>query len=322
VQKILSSLAVGGLVALTLVACSTPGGEESCVPTASGSHASAVKVSGSADAEPTVTLPPAFDASDTERLAVTEGDGATAEDGLVATVNYVVYNASTGDRIEATNYSSEGATPFLIDESQSFPGIYKALHCSSVGDRIVAVVPPVDLFGSQGLPNQDGSYAIGPTDTVVFVFDVKAVGPKPSAAPVELPTPVEWTEGVPAVDLGGDAPTVTLPDTDPPTELLLAVLEPGDGETVTDSSTVSVDYQGISWNTGEIFDQSYPRGEPSTFPVTGVIKGFAAAMVGQKVGATVVVGIPPQYAYGEGEINDQSLVGQTLVFLIQIRAVS
>ncbi|MEO9103806.1 MAG: FKBP-type peptidyl-prolyl cis-trans isomerase, partial [Terrimesophilobacter sp.] len=93
----------------------------------------------------------------------------------------------------------------------------------------------------------------------------------------------------------------------------------GDGALVTDSSTVTFDYQGTSWNTGKIFDQSYGKGAPFTSAVTQLVKGFTAAMVGHKVGATLLVAVPPAYGYGEGAINQQNLVGQTLVFLIQIR---
>ena len=120
------------------------------------------------------------------------------------------------------------------------------------------------------------------------------------------------------MNLGGTAPVVTLPKTDPSTELELKVITPGDGDVVTTNSTVTVDYQGISWETGKIFDQSYTRGEASTFPVGGVIPGFGAAMVGQKVGSTLLVTIPPKYAYGTDPAAHE-LGGQTLVFLIQIR---
>nr|WP_232842397.1 FKBP-type peptidyl-prolyl cis-trans isomerase [Terrimesophilobacter mesophilus] len=166
---------------------------------------------------------------------------------------------------------------------------------------------------------------IGPTDTLVFIFDVSGVGPAPSPSPAPsttpqpLPTPAAWETDVPKVDLGGDVPVVTLPKADAPTKLLLKVIKEGTGDVVTENSTVTFDYQGTSWNTGKIFDQSYTRGEPATFPVGQLVQGFTAAMVGQKVGATVLVSVPPVYGYGDGAINDQNLVGQTLVFLIQIR---
>jgi peptidylprolyl isomerase len=56
--------------------------------------------------------------------------------------------------------------------------------------------------------------------------------------------------------------------------------------------------------------------------VAGVIEGFAAAIVGQRVGSQVLVSIPPVYGYGEaGDGNTSPLAGQTLVFLIDIVSV-
>lgn len=320
VHKIISSVALAGMVAFTLVACSAPAAPD-CDVTPSGSASSKITVSGGADAEPTVTIPSPLDAKETQRTVVTAGDGDVVEPGMYVTTNFVLYNATTGDRIDGSkDFSSSGEFPFVVDKTRILAGIAKIVQCSTVGSRVLGIVPPADAFGEDG-PN----FGIGATDSLVFVFDIKKVEasePSSDPTPIELPTPVEWTENLPTVDLSGDVPVVTLPDVDIPTELELKVLEAGDGDPVTESSTVTFDYQGTSWNTGEIFDQSYTKGEPISYPVTQLVKGFTAAMVGQNVGATVLVTVPPQYGYGEGEINDQNLVGQTLVFLIQIRAVS
>lgn len=316
-HKIISSVAVAGMLALSLVACSTPAAPD-CEVTPSGDASSKITVTGAADAEPTVTIPSPLDTTETQRTVVTAGDGDVVEPGTYVTTNFVLYNATTGDRIDGSkDFSSSGEFPFVVDKARILSGIAKIVQCSTVGSRVVGIVPPADAFGADG-PN----FGIGATDSLVFVFDVKKVeASEPSAAPDELPSPVEWTENVPTVDLSAAVPLVTLPETAPPAELELLVITAGDGDVVTDTSTVTVDYQGTSWDTGEIFDQSYTRGEPSTFPATGVIKGFAAAMVGQKAGATVLVTIPPTYAYGT-DPNAHDLGGQTLVFLIQIRKVS
>jgi peptidylprolyl isomerase len=321
VHKLLPSLTVAGLLALSLAACSTPAAP-GCDATPSGDASSKVTVTGAADAEPTVTIPSPHDTKETQRTVVTEGDGEVVEPGMYVTTNFVLYNGATGEKIDGSkDFSSSGEFPFVVDDGRILSGIAKIVQCSTVGSRVVGVVPPADAFGADG-PN----FGIGATDSLVFVFDIKKVeASEPSAeptAPAELPTPSEWTENLPTVDLSADVPVVTLPDVEIPAGLELKVLEAGDGDPVTAASTVTFDYQGTSWNTGEIFDQSYTRGEPITYPVTQLVQGFTAAMVGQNVGATLLVTVPPQYGYGEGEINDQNLVGQTLVFLIQIRSVS
>jgi peptidylprolyl isomerase len=95
------------------------------------------------------------------------------------------------------------------------------------------------------------------------------------------------------------------------------VLTEGDGAVVGDGDSVTVDYLGMSWDTGEVFDESFSK-SPATFATTGVVPGFGAALVGQKVGSTVLVTIPPIYAYGT-DPNAAQLGGQTLVFLIDIK---
>jgi peptidylprolyl isomerase len=52
-----------------------------------------------------------------------------------------------------------------------------------------------------------------------------------------------------------------------------------------------------------------------------VVAGFQQALEGQTVGSQVLVVIPPAAGYGEGEINDQDLTGETLVFVIDILGV-
>src|SRR5690606_31584760 len=117
----------------------------------------------------------------------------------------------------------------------------------------------------------------------------------------------------PAVDLSGAVPVVTLPDAAPPSEFQLEVLEPGDGEVVPEGATVTVDYHGVSWDTGLVFDSSYLRGSQATFSTDGVIEGFRDALVGQPVGTTLVATMPPAMAYGPDPAGHQ-LGGQTLVF--------
>ena len=50
------------------------------------------------------------------------------------------------------------------------------------------------------------------------------------------------------------------------------------------------------------------------------MQGFTDAVVGETVGSQVIAVLPPSVAYGEGEINDADLTGQTLVFVIDILA--
>ncbi|HWG85778.1 MAG TPA: FKBP-type peptidyl-prolyl cis-trans isomerase [Deinococcales bacterium] len=72
----------------------------------------------------------------------------------------------------------------------------------------------------------------------------------------------------------------------------------GTGEEVAPSSTVTVHYYGRLAD-GTKFDSSCDGGEPATFPLTGVIRGWQEGMVGMKVGGQRRLIIPSALAYGE-----------------------
>jgi FKBP-type peptidyl-prolyl cis-trans isomerase len=77
-----------------------------------------------------------------------------------------------------------------------------------------------------------------------------------------------------------------------------------------------VHYLGTAWETGEVFDSSFERGAPAEFQVGGVVQGFKEALLGQTVGSTIIVTMPPALGYGGSE--GHALQTSTLVFYIQI----
>lgn len=125
------------------------------------------------------------------------------------------------------------------------------------------------------------------------------------------------------VEVSGEqdvAPEITVPDADPPTDLVVETLAEGDGDEVAAGDLLLADYAGVLWDTGEEFDSSWSRGEPAAFGigVDAVIDGWDAGLVGQRVGSRVLLTIPPEQAYGDqdtGTIPPDS----TLVFVVDIR---
>jgi len=282
-------------------------GERVCASAGEGTDK--VDVTGEFGSVPTVTVDAPLEVTETQRRVLIEGEGAPAAYGDTVRVDFTLYNGTTGEVATQTDYDAATAAEFLLNEAAFIPGLVKTIECSKPGARVVGVVPSSQAFGENGLAD----FNISAGDTVVFVVDVLEIVP-----PL---TPAAWTDGVPQVERDGDGvPTVTLPGGDAPTELLEAVLEEGDGETVVAGDSVTLDYQGTSWETGEVFDQSFGR-SPATFATTQVVEGFGAALVGQKVGSTVIVVIPPELAYGTDPQAHQ-LGGQTLVFLIDILGVN
>ncbi len=94
------------------------------------------------------------------------------------------------------------------------------------------------------------------------------------------------------------------------------VLTEGEGPKPTATQVVKTHYQGTLIN-GEVFDSSLERGEPATFPLSGVIKGWTEALQLMSVGSKYRLFIPPELAYGNqatGSISPQS----TLIFEVEL----
>jgi FKBP-type peptidyl-prolyl cis-trans isomerase FklB len=95
------------------------------------------------------------------------------------------------------------------------------------------------------------------------------------------------------------------------------VIKSGAGASPKAEDTVSVHYHGTLVD-GTVFDSSVERGEPATFPVGGVIKGWVEALQMMKVGDKWKLTIPSELAYGErspgGEIGPNS----TLIFEVEL----
>ena len=98
------------------------------------------------------------------------------------------------------------------------------------------------------------------------------------------------------------------------------VIEAGSGDKPLASSTVRTHYRGTLIN-GEEFDSSYSRGEPTEFPVNGVISGWTEALQLMPVGAKWKLFIPYQLAYGEQGAGGSIGPYQTLIFELELIAI-
>lgn len=274
--------------------------------TESGAASDALTVSGDFGAVPTVEFDAPLEVDTTQREVVVEGE--TVEVGTEVTAAYALYNGTTGELIESLGWAEgEAPTSFRADLTSLQEGFARTLACLGPGSRAVGVIPMSEGFGDQA-----SQVGLGEDDVLIFVVDVIS-----AVVPV---VPVAWTTDVPEVGGTDDAPTVTLPDAAPKTDLEIAVLKQGDGDVVGAADSVSVHYLGTAWETGEVFDQSYARGEPATFSVQGVVAGFRDALIGQKVGTRLLVTMPPSLGYGASEGHE--LQNSTLVFLIDIVAIA
>jgi len=95
------------------------------------------------------------------------------------------------------------------------------------------------------------------------------------------------------------------------------VLKEGKGESPKISDTVVTHYSGTLIN-GKVFDSSYKRNSPATFPVNGVIKGWTEALQLMGVGAKWQLFIPAELAYGERGAGQDIGPNQVLIFEIEL----
>lgn len=102
-----------------------------------------------------------------------------------------------------------------------------------------------------------------------------------------------------------------------PSGLQYEVIEQGKGKKPTINDTVTVDYEGKLID-GTIFDSSYQRGEPATFPVSQVIAGWQEAIPLMNVGSTWMLYIPPNLAYGKEGAGGVIGPNATLVFKVHL----
>ena len=105
-----------------------------------------------------------------------------------------------------------------------------------------------------------------------------------------------------------------------PSGLQYKILTPGTGPKPTASDSVVCNYRGTLIN-GTEFDSSYKRGQPATFPVNGVIKGWTEALQLMPVGSKWQLFVPPDLAYGERGAGADIGPDSTLIFEVELLSV-
>ncbi len=118
----------------------------------------------------------------------------------------------------------------------------------------------------------------------------------------------------------GQKPALTFPAQAASGELEVKVLSQGSGDVVEAGDDLTAHYLGQSWG-GGVFDNSYDRGGPATFPigVGAVIAGWDDGLVGKQVGSRVLLSIPAHLGYGDRGVPQAGIAGgATLVFVVDI----
>ncbi len=95
------------------------------------------------------------------------------------------------------------------------------------------------------------------------------------------------------------------------------IIEQGDGASPSASDNVTVHYKGTTID-GKVFDSSYDRGAPATFPLNRVIAGWTEGLQLMKEGAKYRFFIPSDLAYGERGAGRMIGPNSALIFEVEL----
>ena len=107
-----------------------------------------------------------------------------------------------------------------------------------------------------------------------------------------------------------------------PSGLQYKILTEGTGPKPSAADSVTCNYRGTLLD-GKEFDSSYTRGQPASFPVSGVIKGWTEALQLMPVGSKWQLFIPPDLGYGDRGADPRSGIGPgaTLIFEVELLSI-
>ncbi|MCD7101034.1 FKBP-type peptidyl-prolyl cis-trans isomerase [Pseudoclavibacter sp. 13-3] len=284
-----------GVIAVTMVGlagCSN--GSNGIDVTGDFGTAAAVSVSGDVDT------------SKVQTKTLIDGDGDTVGKDDNVELGLALY-----DPTNQKDLSPYNTTSGLTSWKQYFSSLPDQIDGKKIGTRLSITGSASDLLGAG---NASSYFGLDDSDPLAMVVDV--IGQVQTSDPELSDTFSD-----------ADFPTVTLDDSGNPTTTIttgispkttqVKVIKQGDGETVAEGNSVSFHYQLTKLRDGKQVESNYGGdAATSTADETGLIPGFVKALVGQKVGSTVVAVVPPSEAYGSSD--GAVMQHETLVFVLTI----
>ncbi|MBT2247615.1 FKBP-type peptidyl-prolyl cis-trans isomerase [Arthrobacter sp. BHU FT2] len=267
---------------------------------------------------PGLDFPKPLEVAEPTIKVVNEGSGDAVKANQIANISVLAVSGADGSTLEDT-FPNEPEPLELNDQLKTNSAvIYNAFVGAKIGSSIALAVP-----GQQSAPaaspspsagaTPSPSPAAGPTQLLIIKIlsatDVTPALDKPQGEtvtpPAGLPTVTE-KDGVPEINVEGAAA---------PTALVSQDLIKGTGATVKETDTLTVNYVGVNLVGGTKFDSSFDRGEPTSFALNQVIKGWTQGLTGKTVGSRVLLVIPKDLAYGDA---GQGEAKGDLVFVVDI----
>jgi peptidylprolyl isomerase len=305
-------------LALSLGACS--GGPAplfgGCTPHfESGVASEQIDAEGRFGTKPEVNFPTPLFADRTEVTKLEEGEGDPLYPSQTVDFQISAFYAESGDPLTASSYEDSEPVRRTITEGDDVLGL--ALQCAKVGSRYAIITTMDNVLTDDAIAQN----SLDPDVNVIAVLDVQRGFLGKANGADQLPA-----AGFPSVALAPDGqPGITPLNEDPPKDLKIQVLKRGGGQEVTEGDDVVVHFTGLAWGEDEPFQSTWDTGVPSTQRASvgsgteeGIIEGFAEAIIGERVGSQVVVIIPPEFGYTNGEAPPGVDAEATLIFVIDI----
>jgi peptidylprolyl isomerase len=183
---------------------------------------------------------------------------------------------------------------------------------------VVAMATMLVLSACGGSDDGSSASSSAPTEGTWSVSDCATLEAPSTGAPLPPDAVVE-----------GEVATTATVDTAPiigvlegavnVTTLVVSDVVSGSGEEIAPGATVTVQYCGVGLDSGAVFDSSWARGEPATFPLAGVIAGWQEGIPGMQTGGRRLLLIPGDLAYGDTPPPGSGILpGETLVFVVDM----
>jgi peptidylprolyl isomerase len=165
---------------------------------------------------------------------------------------------------------------------------------------------------------------------LLLVVPVACGGDDGGGEPAAKTTP-EQTSEEPSPSAQRDAlkdtstrPVIPKPSGSPPRKLEKEDIVKGKGPAAKPGDTVTVQYVGVAFSTGDEFDASWDRGQPFPVPLGAgqVIEGWDKGLVGMRKGGRRMLTVPPELAYGSEGYPPTIAPNETLIFVIDVVAIT
>ena len=315
----LLAILLPGLLLLTACGGSTAEPEPTSQSAGDTAKFDTLKLTDNGDKKaPGVDFPKPFEVAEPTVKVVAEGTGDTVKANQIANISVLALNGADGSTLEDTFPSEPEPLELNDDLKTNSAVIYNAFVGAKVGSSIALAVP-----GQKSAPAASPSPSTGATPapstpaspTQLLIIKVLSAADATPALDKPQGETVTPPAGLPTVTEKDGKPEINVEGAAAPTALVSQDLIKGTGATVKETDTLTVNYVGVNLVGGTKFDSSFDRGEPASFGLNQVIKGWTEGLAGKTVGSRVLLVIPKDLAYGDA---GQGEAKGDLVFVVDI----